>query len=341
MSVDHTIAWMKLDDWVKRVLELRGSDLHLVPGNRPTARVDGKLVAIDDMTLHPSQTRWVAVCMYPNGVEYQFQGGGYAHTSRKFHDVLADVTAASAGGDISVTLRFHAQAVPSLAQCDLPPVVTQLLNAPNGIVIVAGPHSSGKTTTLYALLNWINENRECVISTVERPRHYLLPRGKSILQQREVGLDGPTPAQLVAAAMHQDVDVLMLGEIEDFDTLGAVLHAAETGHLVLVQIHAADAREAVERILFAAPEGMQSQVKKQLAQTLRGVVTQRLVHKADGRGRAAIHGILGEGARKYIDGAEPDAGLWLARMQDAVARLLGEGKITAAEAERARREIGA
>lgn len=341
MSVDHTLVWMKLDDWIARVLELRGSGLHLVPGNRPTARVDGKLVPIDEMTLHPSQTRWVAVCMFPNGIEYQFQGGGYAHISRKFNEVLADVTAASAGGDISVTMRFHAAAVPSIEECNLPPAVTQLLSAPNGIIIVSGPHSSGKTTTLYALLNWINLNREVMISTVERPRHYLLPRGKSIVQQREVGLDGPSAAQLVAAAMHQDVDVLMLGEIEDYETLGAALNAAETGHLLLVQIHAADAREAVERFLYAAPDGMQAQVKKQLSQTLRGVVTQRLVTKAEGRGRLPVYGLIGEGARKYVDGAEPDTGMWLARMQDAIQKLESEKKITAQEAERARREIGA
>jgi Tfp pilus assembly pilus retraction ATPase PilT len=161
-----------------------------------------------------------------------------------------------------------------------------------------------------------------------------------MIQQREVGLDGPTPAALIEAAMHQDLDVLMIGDIEDFETLALVLRAAETGHLVLVQVHARDAAEAVQRFIEAAPESMQGQVRRQLSECLRGVVVQRLARKVDGKTRVAVCDVLGEGARKFVDGGKPDPGFFLARVQDEIRKLESAGEIDKAEAERLQREVG-
>ncbi len=160
-------------------------------------------------------------------------------------------------------------------------------------------------------------------------------------QQREVGRDCPTPASGIDAAMHQDLDAIMVSEVEDFDTLAGVLHAAETGHLVLIQMHANDAREAVERLVNAAPESMQPQVKRQLSQNLRGIIVQRLATFSDGKTRKAVCDVLGEGARKLVDGGRLDAGAHLTRVQDEIAKLEAARKITAEEAARLLREVGA
>lgn len=342
MSIDHTEAWMKWDGWLKKCIELRASDLHLVPGYKPMARVNGELQPIDDLVLDRSQTRWVAICLFDNGADYQLQGQGYMHQSRTLNDtVIADIVAASSGGNKSITVRFHGGSIPTLEEGNIPAAVTALLKAPNGLILVAGPHGSGKTTTLYALTEWINQNRGVHICTVEKPRHYLLKPAKALVQQREIGLDGPTAGTLIAAAMQQDLDVLMVGEIEDFDTLVGCVGAAETGHLVLVQVHANDAREAVTRIIDAAPDSMQAGIKKRLSECLRGVLVQRLARKTDGKGRVAVCNILGEGARKFIEGGTPDKGFYMARAEDELRKLEDKLAIKTEEADRLRREFGA
>jgi twitching motility protein PilT len=339
--VEHTIAWESLEDWIKQGVEQRASDIHLVPGYRPMLRRDGKLVPLNDIMLMPAMTHWVYVCLFENrGYHYGgYEQGGYSHVSRTYGDTIADISAASTGGAKSISIRLHGGVIPELDKSNVPMRVTELLNAPNGLILVAGPHGSGKTTTLYMLTEWINRNRPVHLCTVERPRHYLFQPKQAMIQQREVGLDGPTPAALVAAAMHQDLDVLMVGDIEDFDTLAGVLNAAQTGHLVLVQVHAKDAADAVQRIIDAAPDGMQGTVRRQLAECLRGVLVQRLAKKTDGK-RVAVCEILNEGARKFIDGGKPDAGFYLARVQNEIRKLEQAGTIDKAEAERLQREVG-
>ncbi|MCA8913716.1 MAG: Flp pilus assembly complex ATPase component TadA, partial [Planctomycetes bacterium] len=208
------------------------------------------------------------------------------------------------------------------------------------IVLVGGPHGSGKTTTLYSMADWINENRPVHLCTIEKPRHYVFQKRQAIVQQREVGLDGPSAAALVEVSMQQDPDVLMVGDIEDFETLAGVLHAAETGHLVLVQVHAKDAVDAVQRIVEAAPESMHAQIRRQLSECLRGITIQRLVKCADGRTRKAVYEVMNESARKLATGATPDAGFYLARAADQVKALEEAGKVAKEEADRMRREFG-
>lgn len=337
---DHTLAWMKLDEWIKRALELRATDLFLLPGHKPTVRVNGQLTVLEDIVLDRSQTRWVGVCSADREIDYMQQG--FVSVLRPIDDKrYAEMVFARTGGNVSVNIKFRGGELPTLEESNVPQTVTRLLNAQNGLIIMAGPHASGKTTTLYMLVQWLNENRAMHICTVEKPRHYLLKPAKSLVQQREVGRDCPTAAAGIDAAMHQDLDAIMVSEVEDFDTLAGVLHAAETGHLVLIQMHANDAREAVERLVNAAPEGMQAQVKRQLSQNLRGVIVQRLAMFSDGKTRKAVCDVLGEGARKLVNGDRLDAGAHLTRVQDEIAKLEAARKITAEEAARLLREVGA
>lgn len=335
---DHTTAWERFDDWIKKAIEHGMTDMHLVPNYKPMGRLKGDLQPLDDLVLTREMTHWVAICLHGNDAMYD-ANQGFWNTSRTYGDTLADITTVKAGGAKTVVLRFHGGRIPTLAESNVPDKVTELLKAPHGIILVAGPHGSGKTTTLYAMTDWINRNLSVKICTVERPRWYLMQPARALVQQHEVGMDGYSFGQLLTASMRQAPNVLMLGEVEDFETLAGAINAAETGHLVLVQVHAKDAADAVQRFIQAAPEGMQEQVMRQLGECLRGVLVQRLARKPDGK-RVAVCDILNEGARKLIDGGKPDAGFYLARVQDEIRKLEQAGTIDKAEAERLQREVG-
>jgi twitching motility protein PilT len=337
---EHTEAWEKFDGWIKQGIEQSASDLHLVPGYKPSLRVDGKLEPVDEMLLTSEQTHWVGVCLFGNSVGYDLAAGGGKHLSRTYGDKIVDITVASASGSKTVCARIHGGEIPSFERVNLPERTKELLYAPNGVILVAGPHGSGKTTTLYSMVDWINANRPVHLCTVENPRHFVLKHRQAIVQQREVGLDGPSAAALIEVTMKQDPDVMMVGEIEDFETLAGVLHAAETGHLMLVQVHAHDAAEAVQRIVDAAPESMHDQVRRQLGECLRGISVQRLARRAGGNGRVAVYEVMNESARKLAKGAAPDAGFYLARAADQIKEYEEAGTINKEEAERMRRDFG-
>lgn len=340
-EIDHMTAWMRFDDWINKALELRGSDILIVPRYRPQVRVNGELRDIDSFEITPDQTNWIRNSLFPHGY-YQAPGGGSLEVARHIgEDKLAHISCASAGGAYSICVRIHGSQIASLDAYDAAAALRKVVDHPNGIVVVAGPHGSGKTTTLYAMVNHINLTRPVHICTAEKPRHYVFPRARALVQQREVGLDGNSHAELIQAAMQQDCDVVMVGDVEDFDTLAACLHTAETGHLVVFQFHANSAEEAVQRLLEAAPPGMEAFSRRRLHATLRGVVMQRLIAKKDGRTRVAVCEVIGEGARKLIDGAKPDAGFYLTRAHDEIGKLVTKGEVTNEEAERLRREFGA
>ncbi|MBX3460105.1 MAG: Flp pilus assembly complex ATPase component TadA [Planctomycetes bacterium] len=340
-EITHMTAWERFDDWINKALEMSATDIHIVPGYHPKVRVRGELRDLDDLLITPAQTSWIRTSLFQQGYYAPPSSGALQRSLPVGERKLADVTCASAGGEFSVAIRLHAGEVPGLDEAGYPPTIKKLLEAPNGLVLIAGPHGSGKTTTLYAATNWINQQRAVHICTAEKPRHYLFPRGKAIVQQREVGLDGASHTELVHTAMQQDCDVVMVGEIESFDTLAAVLHTAETGHLVLVQVHADSVEDAVQRLLEAAPPGMEEMNRRRLHATLRGVVMQRLITKKDGRTRVAVCEVIGEGARKFIDAGKPDAGFYLTRAHDEIAKLLDKGEVTPEAADRLRREFGA
>lgn len=337
---EHTAAWEKFDDWIKQGIEMRASDLHLVPGYKPSLRINGELKPIDDFILTSEQTHWIGVCLFGNSVSYELAGTGVKHLARTHGDIIADITVASAGGSKTVCVRMHGGDIPSFERVSLPERCKELLTAPNGVILVAGPHGSGKTTTLYSMTDWINANRPVHLCTVEQPRHYVFKPKQAIVQQREVGLDGPSAAALIEVSMKQDLDVLMIGDIEDFETLAGMLHAAETGHLVLVQVHAKDAADAVQRILEAAPESMRGQIKRQLSECLRGISVQRLANRAAGEGRVAVYEVMNENARKLATGAAPDGGFYLARAADQIKAYEEDGTLSKEEGDRMRREFG-
>jgi twitching motility protein PilT len=217
-------------------------------------------------------------------------------------------------GTIAMVFRAIPFGIPSLESLNLPPVLKKLCLEERGLILVTGTTGSGKSTTLAAMVDYINEHRTCNIITVEDPVEYLHKDKKSIISQREVGFDTVSFGKALASSLRQDPDVILVGEMRDFETIETALTAAETGHLVMSTLHTLDAAETVNRIISVFPPYHQRQVRMQLSGIIRGVVSQRLVPKADGRGRVpAVEIMIGTArVRDCIDDKEktkqlPDA----------------------------------
>lgn len=195
-------------------------------------------------------------------------------------------------GTNAACLRIMESTVPTLESLKLPPVIRELADQPRGLVLVTGPTGSGKSTTLAAMIDYINRNRAEHILTIEDPIEYVYTPEKSTIHQREVGKDVDSFAGALRSALREDPDVILVGEMRDFETISAAITAAETGHLVMSTLHTTGAADTINRIIDVFPPHSQAQVRTQLATVLRGVITQNLVPLAKGEGRVAATEIL-------------------------------------------------
>jgi twitching motility protein PilT len=188
-------------------------------------------------------------------------------------------------GHLAATIRLLSDRIPTLEQLSLPPALRRLAELPRGLVLVTGPTGSGKSTTLASMIEYINETRAEHVITIEDPIEYRYETKKCLIHQREVGRDVDSFAGALRSALREDPDVILVGEMRDYETVAAALTAAETGHLVLSTLHTTGAAKTIDRVIDACPAGSQSQVRTQLAGVLRGVVTQALLPTVDGNGR--------------------------------------------------------
>jgi len=195
-------------------------------------------------------------------------------------------------GSVGAAIRIIPRNIPDLEALMLPPVVAELSRLDHGLVLVTGPTGSGKTTTLAAMIDKINRERSCHILTLEDPIEYLHQHRRSIVNQREISSDTLTFASALRAALRQDPDVILVGEMRDLETIATAITAAETGHLVLATLHTSSAIQSVDRIIDVFPPHQQGQVRVQLADTLAGVITQQLLPRADRKGRVAAVEVL-------------------------------------------------
>ena len=193
---------------------------------------------------------------------------------------------------LAATLRLLNDQIPTLAQLGLPPVLQKLADEPRGLILVTGPTGSGKSTTLAAMIEHINETRAEHILTIEDPIEYVYQGKKSLVHQREVGTDVKSFSAALRSALREDPDVILVGEMRDFETISAAITAAETGHLVMSTLHTIGAAQTIDRIIDVCPAGAQNQIRGQLASVLRGVITQQLLPLATGQGRCAATEIL-------------------------------------------------
>lgn len=285
---------MSFDELLRRAVESRASDVHLKVGSPPVIRIDGELRRLADLeSLRPEDVQAFADEIFTEKAAATFEATGEADFAYGRPDLgRFRVGAFRQRGSISLVLRRVVPGVPTLDQLGLPPVVRKLAGETRGLILVTGPAGSGRTTTLAAIVEHVNQTQPVSIITVEDPIEVLFPDKMAVVAQREVGVDTPDLASAIRKAMRQDADVIMVSEINDAATAAAVVDAAETGHLVLGAMHTKDPLDTVARLVEFFPESRQATVRRQIAGLLKGVISQRLLDTADGTGRVLATEIL-------------------------------------------------
>ena len=297
-----------VDQLLTTLAERQGSDLHLKVGSPPLMRFDGVLGRVDgEEPLRPEETEAMAHHLMSEDRWRDFLQRNEADLAYSLPGVARfRVNVFRQRGSVSVVLRLVRVGSPSFDDLGLPPVVRDLADEPRGLVLVTGPTGSGKTTTLSAMIDHINATRSCHIVTIEDPIEVIHPDQRAAVNQREVGVDTESFITAMRAAMRQDPDVILIGEMRDTETVQAALAAAETGHLVLSTLHTIDATETVNRIVDFFPPFQQQQVRVTLAGALKGVVCQRLVPRRGGGRIPALEVCVNTGrvAERIIDSSK-------------------------------------
>lgn len=284
---------MELKDFLTRIVTQGASDLHLRAGGSAVLRIDGKLTPIPDAVLTPRETEAIAMEMMNTPQRDAF-------TERHEADLAYSVSGIGRfrvniyqqRGTINIAVRRVATDIASFEVLHLPAVIQKLAEHQRGLILVTGHAGCGKSTTLAAIIDYINTTRTCHIVTIEDPIEVLHHDKQSIVSQRELGLDTLTYVEALKHVVRQDPDVILIGEMRDLDTMAAALTAAQTGHLVLSTIHTINAVQTVSRIVDLFPPHQQPQIRYQLADTLRGVISQRLLPNASGQGRVPAVEVL-------------------------------------------------
>lgn len=282
-----------IDQYFHKLIELGGSDLHLSQGQPPKVRVHGSIKPISDQILDERlmETMMREICETRAWDRYKEKGDlDFAYEMDADNRFRCNYLRQQHG--YGCVFRIIPTKIASLEQLGIPPVVKEFGHMRSGLVLVTGPTGSGKSTTLAALLDYINTNFRRHIITIEEPIEFVHRNKKSIITQREVPIQTPSFADGLRAALREDADIVLVGEMRDLETISLALTAAETGLLVFGTLHTNNARKTVDRIIDVFPSDQQSQVRTMLAASLKGVVAQLLMKKSDGKGRAAVNEIM-------------------------------------------------
>jgi len=273
---------------------LRASDLHIVSEATPKVRIDGRLIDHDGSEIwEAALTRKRLVSLLTKEQEAKLDNDLELDFSVTLdRDTRFRVNYYFQRGMIGGAFRVIPREIPTLASLSAPKVLANFAELPRGLVLVTGPTGSGKTTTLAAMISAINHSREAHIVTVEDPIEFIHESDKSVVNQREVGMDTRSFANALKYVLRQDPDVILVGELRDLETVAAALTAAETGHLVLATLHTQSAPQTIERIIDVFPASQQNEVRNQLAGTLKGVVSQVLLPHMGGEGRVMASEVL-------------------------------------------------
>jgi twitching motility protein PilT len=331
---------------IVRMTEERASDVHLSPGFRPAIRVRGRILPLEEYEpLTPQQTRDTVYSLLNDDQRKRFE-------SRKQLDLAYAVPGVARfrvncffqRGSISAAFRRIPHEIPQLGELGLPAVLEEFTRKPRGFILVTGPTGSGKSTSLAAMIDIINREREEHILTIEDPIEFLHRHKKCIVNQREIGADAEDFSLALKSALREDPDVILVGEMRDLETMATALTAAETGHLVFATLHTQSTAQTIDRIIDIFPAEQQSQVRMQLSIGLQGIVTQQLLPTADGSGRVvgcevliptpAVRNLIREGKTHQIYSAIQTSGsLGMQTMDAHLAQLVRMGRITRKLAE--------
>lgn len=285
---------MHINDILKAATERKASDVHLKVGSHPIIRVDGVLIPLVEFKrLMQEDTIAMAFSMMSTQQKEKF---------KQFLEIDIAYSVPGLGrfrcnifqqrGSVGLVLRLIPARILNIRELLLPPVLEKICDEERGLVLVTGTTGSGKSTSLAAMVDYINSRRNCHIVTIEDPIEFLHRDKKSIVNQREVEVDTRNFAVAMRAALRQDPDVILVGEMRDFETIETALHAAETGHLVFSTLHTLDATETINRIISVFPPHQQKQIRIQLMTVIKAVISQRLLPRADGLGRVPAVEVL-------------------------------------------------
>lgn len=343
--MEKTVFSNNIEEILSKAAAAGASDVHLTPDLPPKMRVDGSLVSLPYEELTPEDTMAIArgvmreeqLCRFEEQGEYDM-ALSLPGTGRYRVNVFR-----SQGG-AALAFRLVPEQIPSPEALGVPESVIDLYRRKRGLVLVTGPTGSGKSTTLAAIIDKVNRCRDAHIITLEDPVEYQHRHQMSIVNQREVGADTKSYANGLRAALREDPDVILVGEMRDYETISVAVTAAETGHLVLSTLHTIGAASTVDRVIDVFPPHQQQQIRVQLANVLEAVISQQLIPRADGHGRAAafevlhanpaVRNLIREGKSHQIANViQTSRKLGMITMDDAIMQLVREGKIT--------REMGA
>jgi len=268
------------------------SDIHITVGTSIARRRYGKLEMLEPIPTAQESTNLIIECLNQDQIEKVRAG-----KDLDFALMLPTGTRIRANiyhqrNNVAATYRILQTKIPTFDELDIPEAVRKLVNEPRGLVLITGPTGSGKTTTLASMIDYINKKMPKHVMTIEDPIEYVYPHAKSMIHQRQVGTDVESFATALRSALREDPDIILVGEMRDFETISAAITAAETGHLVFATLHTTTAAQTIERIIDAYPPHGQAQARTQLSNVLRGVVTQQLVPRDDEEGMVMATEIL-------------------------------------------------
>lgn len=333
-----------LSSVLEQATVLHASDVHFACGRYPTVRIDGKMTPLADLPLLDADlTRAIGGELMNEEQKKKLTDRGHVDFSYSFRDKARFRTNVFIQrGNVSITMRYVTTAVRSLEELNVPKALYNFCSMSQGLVLVTGPIGHGKSTTLAALIDYINHNFDKHIITIEDPIEYMYEQDRCIINQREIGQDAKSFGDALQAVFREDANVVLIGEMRDLETIGTALTAAETGHLIFGTLHTNDAAQTVDRIIDVFPAHQQNQVRIQLASVLAGVISQRLIPKIGG-GRipaieilinnSAVENLIRENKSYQIDTViETNLREGMISLDKSLAGLVKKGLITADDA---------
>ena len=328
-----------IEEILRAAKEAGASDVHLTVGIPPKMRVNGNLITMDYPRMLPADTLEVLVNIMTEVQRERFEERGEYDMSFSIPNCgRYRVNAYKQRGSVALAFRLVGTVVPSPEELGVPESVVELYQRKRGLVLVTGPTGSGKSTTLAAIIDKINNNRDAHVITLEDPIEYLHQHKMSMVNQREIGIDSNNYANALRAALREDPDVILVGEMRDFETISVAITAAETGHLVLSTLHTIGAASTVDRVIDVFPPHQQQQIRVQLSNTLEAVISQQLIPTADGKHRVAafevmhanhaVRNLIREGKSHQLASVmQTNRKLGMITMDEAIVQLYFEGKI--------------